>query len=325
MTDRSSPVTVLFVAGSGRSGSTLLGSLLGQVPGLEHVGELRQVWRRGLVEDWLCGCGARFSACPTWQSVLPTAFDAPADASAALAAERAVLRVRHVPRVLASRWQPRLLRSQVQAYEPFLAPLYRALAGRDGVGIVVDTSKTPSYGWVLAHLPGVDVRVVHLVRDPRGTAYSWSKQRARHDAGGSRDMDRFGPLKSTALWALWNGVTELLWAGHPERSLRLRYEDLVADPEGSLRRVCALAGVDEPDLSFLDGRVAHLGTSHTISGNPGRMDRGRLALRDDDAWRTGLPAGHRRLVSALAGAQLRRYGYRRAAAPASRPIVGETG
>ncbi|MCP5113102.1 MAG: sulfotransferase, partial [bacterium] len=60
---------ILFIAGCWRSGSTLLGDLLGAVSGFCHVGELHHVWRRGLELNWLCGCGERFRSCPFWREV----------------------------------------------------------------------------------------------------------------------------------------------------------------------------------------------------------------------------------------------------------------
>ena len=56
-------IVVLYIAGWGRSGSTIMGNILGQLPGFAHVGELSNVWSRGVIEDSLCGCGARFSEC----------------------------------------------------------------------------------------------------------------------------------------------------------------------------------------------------------------------------------------------------------------------
>ena len=45
------PVRVLYVAGAGRSGSTVLANLLGEVPGFVSVGEVRFLWERGLTVE----------------------------------------------------------------------------------------------------------------------------------------------------------------------------------------------------------------------------------------------------------------------------------
>jgi hypothetical protein len=66
---RSSDVKVLFLAGKGRSGGTLLASLLGQLPGFFNVGELNRLWDWGLVNNHHCGCGLPFQECPTWNAI----------------------------------------------------------------------------------------------------------------------------------------------------------------------------------------------------------------------------------------------------------------
>ena len=50
------PVKVLFVGGFGRSGSTLLDNVLGQVDGFASCGEISYLWDRGLEQDRLCSC-----------------------------------------------------------------------------------------------------------------------------------------------------------------------------------------------------------------------------------------------------------------------------
>ena len=60
---------VLFIGGWGRSGSTLLDRVLGHVPGVVSLGEVREIWVRGVIEDRPCGCDRPFSECPFWTEV----------------------------------------------------------------------------------------------------------------------------------------------------------------------------------------------------------------------------------------------------------------
>ena len=64
------PVQVLYIAGTGRSGSTLLAGILGQVDGIFNAGEVRYIWDRGLLANRLCGCGRQFRDCPVWDEIL---------------------------------------------------------------------------------------------------------------------------------------------------------------------------------------------------------------------------------------------------------------
>ena len=66
-------VKVLFLAGKGRSGGTLLASLLGQLPGFFNIGELNRLWDWGLVSNFRCGCGLPVQECPTWHAILEEA------------------------------------------------------------------------------------------------------------------------------------------------------------------------------------------------------------------------------------------------------------
>src|SRR6476660_6686221 len=59
---------LLYIAGLGRSGTTVVSQLLDQVPGVTSVGEGRSVWRAA-AEGWLCGCGVPFHDCKFWTAV----------------------------------------------------------------------------------------------------------------------------------------------------------------------------------------------------------------------------------------------------------------
>jgi hypothetical protein len=75
-----------------------------------------------------------------------------------------------------------------------------------------DSSKLVSFGYLLRRVEGLDVRILHLVRDPRGVAFSWQRERARDDrGGGSGSMARESPVRSAVLWDTWNFTAERLW------------------------------------------------------------------------------------------------------------------
>jgi hypothetical protein len=64
-----SRVTVVYLGGFGRSGSTLVERMLGAAPGWVNVGELVDLARSVAPGDELCGCGQPFSTCPMWTRV----------------------------------------------------------------------------------------------------------------------------------------------------------------------------------------------------------------------------------------------------------------
>ncbi|MFD0886208.1 sulfotransferase, partial [Streptosporangium algeriense] len=74
MSDSLSPTRVVFLGGLGRSGTTLLERLLGEVPGVTPLGEVAHLWTRGVLANEDCGCGKPFGACPFWREVGTRAF-----------------------------------------------------------------------------------------------------------------------------------------------------------------------------------------------------------------------------------------------------------
>jgi hypothetical protein len=307
-----SPVKVLFIGGYGRSGSTLLERMLGQIPGVVPAGELRFIWDRGLRDSQLCGCRRPFMECPFWIEVGRAAFGGwdRVDAGEVVALERAVARHRFVPFMVApGLWPP--YRARLRRYRGLLARVYRAIHLTTGSRLIVDSTVDPSHTFLLRHMAGIDLRVAHLIRDSRGVAYSWTTRVIRPEI-----TDRVVPMPSrrpagTAIrWTVYNSLFHLLPPlGVPV--LRLRYEDLVTAPREHLSRV--MRHVDEPiepdDLAFVGNGEVHLEPSHTVAGNPMRFQLGRVPLRVDERWVRELPGRDRRLVSSLTLPLLRWYGY----------------
>jgi hypothetical protein len=296
---------VLYVVGLGRSGSTILANSLGQIDGFFSAGEICYVWRQNFVENRLCGCGRPFYECPVWTEVVAKAFPDGVDAREMMRLQAAGARTRHIPLMLTARGT-RLVEERLGKWLPNTGRLYEAISSMTGSRVIVDSSKEPAYGYALSRVPGVDFRVLHLVRDPRAAAYSWLKKKPQPDSETREYMHRFSPAKSAALWDAWNAAAEALWRN--SKYLMLRYEDFVADPRASFERILGL--LDEDAAPPLTGeQEVKLGVSHTVSGNPNRFETGSVALRHDREWTEKMNPKDRNLVTGLTLPLLRRYGY----------------
>lgn len=300
-------IKVLYIAGFGRSGSTMLDNLLGQVSGFFSAGELCYTWAHDLAEVGLCGCGAPLADCEIWGPVFGN-LDGAVDASEMARQESEALRTRHLPLMLTSRGG-KMLEKRLRGYVPNLERFYREVRHVTGCEVIVDSSKSPSYGYAIGLVPAIDLYVVHLVRDPRAAAYSWLKKKLQPDRGEEGYMDQHHPTKSSLMWTVWNAAAEALWRRSRERYLLLRYEDLVADPRAALLRVLELVGEGDRDLPFVRGDEVDLGINHTVAGNPNRFGTGTVKLRLDDEWKRRMRLRDRALVTLLTLPVLTRYGY----------------
>jgi hypothetical protein len=302
-------VKVLYVVGLGRSGSTILSNSLGQIGGYFSAGELNFIWKHNVIENRLCGCGKPFRECPVWTRVMDEAFGGMdgVDAREMMRLQASGTRTRHIPLMLTERGRRRL----AERLEKLLINyrrLYEAIGAVTDSRVIVDSSKEPAHGYAMSLVPDVDFYVLHLIRDPRAAAYSWLKKKPQPDSEEIEHMVRFSPAKSSALWDSWNASAEALWRRTPEKYLRLRYEDFVADPRASLRRILGLVGVTA-ELPLAGEREVRLGVSHTVSGNPNRFDTGAVELRPDYEWISNMSPRDRTLVTALTLPLLPHYGY----------------
>jgi hypothetical protein len=307
---------VLYIAGTGRSGSTLLAGILGQMPGVFNAGEIRFIWERGLLENRLCGCGKRFHDCEVWGAILTAA--GPLDARAMMSAQARATRVRRVPQALLGHSQD----PQQNVYREALGRLYRAIAEVTGSDTIVDSSKLPSYARVVGSLPGVEMRVVHLVRDPRAAAASWVSVKEQPDRGTPGTMERQPPGRSAMLWNLWNSATGPLLGGVSSRVVTVRYEDFVAEPRRVSAEIAALTDRSAEDLPFIDDRTVELKPNHTVSGNPDRLRSGLVRISPEVGSRKSLRGRDQAVVTALTLPLLVRYRYPvRAQANGSHPAA----
>ena len=313
---------VVFLGGLGRSGSTLLERMLGELPGVTCLGEVVHLWQRALRSDERCGCGAPFSGCPFWQEVGRRAFGGwdRLDAEEVLALKHRVDRTRHVPRLGLPRLR-RAVRRDLAAYVALYERVYAAAAEATGAEVLVDSSKHASLAYCLRWSRRVDLRVLHVVRDSPAVAQSWAKEVRRPEVthGGDELMPRYGLLRVAARWTVDNLMFDVL-SLLGTRTHVIRYEDLVDDPWRTLSAAARHADLPHAhrDLGFIGDSGVHLRRTHTVAGNPMRFEVGALVLRRDEVRRDLLPAVPQWLVGALTAPVRTRFGYPRQPAAAAR-------
>lgn len=251
---------LLYIVGSGRSGSTVLSRLLGAHPDIVSVGELlnyRQFFESAEERERHCSCGSALLDCSFWKRVRETTRDAcgeefpdlksKVDADFA-AANRAVIEAVH-----------------------------EASGGR----IVLDTSKRYDRLRMLRATRQFDISVIHLIRDPRAYGYSSLLTELRKGQGPDVLYRKLSRWQNKNLWlrAEAVGVT---------RYQQVRYEDLVRYPQATLSRILdnlRLDRVDDPDDLMAAANTAE---QHEFSGNSGVFSQRALKLDLDRRYLTQL-------------------------------------
>jgi hypothetical protein len=301
--------TVLYIAGWGRSGSTILANSLNELEGYFHIGEFCHVWENAVLNDYPCGCGTPVRECPYWSAVFRKAlgrFPSPADARHMISLRREtpsnadiLLRRAHTRKPFA-----------LSEYRKRIGDLYAAMAATADARVIIDSSKNPYHLFLLSTIESLNVHVLHLVRDPRATAYSWMRKRLRSDVGGGRsvEMEQFSPVTNSRKWTICNLTIQSMhdrFAGYA----RLRYEDFVQDPALAVESLRGPLHLPDRASPFGNNRRIVLTGNHTVWGNPKRTTLGEIEIRPDLEWTEQMSRWDQARASVFSWPLMWHYGY----------------
>jgi hypothetical protein len=223
------PHKVIYIAGSAHSGSTLLDVILGSHSRAESVGELKNL--PSVIAgptNRRCACGVNVSECSFWGEVILR------------------LRANSVA----------FVRDDMAFDNELLVTEVLRLARRK---IFVESTKTLSRFRSLSNTKSLDVYGVHIVRDGRAVAFSAHRKvmrRGLHPEAGNL-------VEEIKTWRDRNERLAKEVSEHPQRWIRVHYEDLVREPATQVARVMEFAGeqFESDQLQF------HLRTHHNLGGN----------------------------------------------------------
>ncbi|MGH9170253.1 MAG: glycosyltransferase family 2 protein [Acidimicrobiales bacterium] len=289
---------LVYVAGSMRSGSTLVGELLGSFPGAVAVGELNNAALPTSLGQ-RCSCGAEAVDCPVW--AMPTAKLLTGEERRRVwQLRRGVERQRRLVELVAlARRPPSSWPADVAEYADWLRSLVDLLLEGSGASTLVDSSKSATGLAIMRLALGEQIAGVHLLRDPRAVAWSESQRPHERDAQTTAPPPVRSTLSSARGYATANLECRLV-AGRVMHSATASYEALCAEPAAELARLGALLGLEGGGPRF-EGATVGLATSHVLAGNPSRTAGNRRVVRLDDGWRRAMPAGSQLLTGLIAG------------------------
>lgn len=303
--------TVIFIGGYGRSGSTLLDRLLGELESGFSLGEIRHVWNRSFNDNQFCGCGEAFSDCSFWGQVVDRAFGGfdEVDLDRIQTLRGKVDRMRFAPLLAFPSLRPPSFSLNLEEYLGILQSLYTAVFEVSGSRVLIDSSKDFLQGAMLLNMPETDLHFIQLVRDSRAVAHSWTRKRKRPEVqGGSANMPRYSILRSGIEWNYKNLIVEF-FRSKAKSSQLIRYENFVEYPEETIKGITKRILGEERVPQSMKGHLVEFGENHTVSGNPMRFKRGKIKIANDQHWKSRMGKSKQRMVAALTWPLLKHYAY----------------
>lgn len=298
---------LVYLLGTGYSGSTLLAFLANSHSRIASVGEVTGPVRRDDRGSYACSCGATLATCPFWQRVGeamarrglvfgPEHWDLALQVGESRAVRQ--LTVQSLRHPALDRARDALLLRLPGWGSRMRETARRSVAFVDAVlevtskSVLLDASKDAARARLLVRLSGLDVRVVHLVRDAPAQISSVVKNGRDSLENGIRHWNR-AAAHAERIEALVGS----------DRFLRILYEDLCLRPTEEMARLARFVGV-EPEPPPADFRAG----AHHIIGNRMRT-RGTGEIVLDESWRERLTPAQTDTILRRTASRRRQLGF----------------
>ena len=295
----------VYIMGRGYSGSTILSSLLGHAPGIHCVGEL--IFPMKIA----CGCGDSFDDCVFWQQVrheFEATTQLPWEASMQKLREQA--HFKNFPRTFTARAHGEYL----QELRTINAGITAAILTVAGDELLLDSSKQPTRALFLMRTQK-KARFLHVVRSPYRYIYSYMQRlkRGKFDFMRRRlDPDSVGFFTFMLVafgWLAVNMQCEIVRVLNPKRVMRIRYEDIIENPDATMNDIAAFLQYDMTDVSNAIQEREAIPVGHIIGGNAHMREAGVFIFEPQKGKSVELPKSYEVMVKLICWPLMLLYGY----------------
>lgn len=276
-------IPVIYIAGTGRNGSTLLERILNEIPDIFAAGELG--YARIFEDKGACFCSKTYADCPVWGSIKKDAR------LMTFEPEKFTQPIEKYSKGIKNFFTLQKLNNQhnlpddFKQYLSILERLYHVIHENRNGKIITDSTTLPLYGYHLSLIPSIDLYIIHLIRDPRGVANSRNQQKFLPNSNVPVVSKKINPLFTAFSWIKRNFFIELMFSRKKGRYLRIHYEELVKNPSQEIKKIQHLLGLAPNSLNFIEGNQIKLGVCHLSAGNIGMLGKKEIVLKRDERWK----------------------------------------
>jgi len=305
--------TIVYIAGYGRSGSTLLARILGSHENIFTAGELINFYDLVDSEDSVCSCGQKIQQCPFWSGIIQKFKNDFGHISELADIQKSFESISRVFGHILERDAGKRI-SYRDATSNLIDHIFRNLP--ENVRYIIDSSKTT---WsrslrplALSGIGTQPVKVIHIVRDGRGCMWSMMKGTDTGLLKGT-NLNRHSsfPVFRTAVhWPFANLAAHVFQAMHSsENYCRIRYEDLVENPVKTCAVLGEFLGVRfDKQIEILE-KSGEIHPGHLIAGNRMRSFT-KIKIKPDVDWKKRLKFRHKLFFLFLNWPMMLFYKYR---------------
>ena len=245
--------------GAGRSGTTALGTFLGNNKHILHIGEAHQFFDH-LDDDRLCSCGKKLNKCDFWEDRVfnqrtisrPSLFESYISQNRELT-EKIESHRNIIKHIFAS-----FNKSDILQYNQLQQSIIEAVFSDNKNQLLLDSSKYIGRALALNRLHNYNLKVIYVVRDVRGVINSFSKQVQTSKS----------PISTIMYYLFVNIAAEFVkLIFFRKKIIKIRYEDLINQPFLTLEKLENFLQINLKDVKKKIEKEEPFSVGHIIGGN----------------------------------------------------------
>lgn len=263
----SQPTNIIYLLGAGRSGTTLLATLLNSHKDIETLGEMHQFFEF-LDDDKDCSCGKSLTSCDEWKVVVSSLESNVNSKRKFVEQEETHLKI---PGLLVGKTPDR---KYLTIQEEVFSKIHKHRPSK----WYVDSSKYIARFLLLRKSKKLNIKGIYVVRDPRGVVHSFQK----------KVQTSKKPLSALLYYNTINLFAEIVYR-MDNGILKIRYEDLMDKPEETLSSIYSHIFDEKEELDKL---AQYFEIPHIVGGNRMKVEK-RIKLKPDKKWKS--LQGHKKI------------------------------
>lgn len=252
---------MIYIAGAGRSGSTLLARVLGELKGAVNIGEgIGYIFNNDMqAKNLPCGCGQEVYNCSFWSNILCSANTNSVKFGTFVSKLHSLLYVF---------LRKKKYKSELSSFQKSVEDFLREIQEVTGCDIIIDSSKKPSLIKWFEENEYLQIYIIHLIRDSRG--FCSSRLKAKNY------LAKIPIWKSILIWSFYNIAASSLKKNFNYK--RIKYEEFTKKPQFFINDISSFVGLNDVETLFTNENKIRFRIQHNLAGNPEKMESNSVSI-----------------------------------------------
>ncbi len=261
-------LNIIYLMGAGRSGTTILASLLNANNNIVTVGEMHQFLEH-IIHNKKCSCGSLLNTCKVWSPITKDYFNQNK--------EELIKLQKYLEKIESHKRIPISFFKSDKKYIKFQEEIFSKIHKKHQSRYYLDSAKYISRALQLKKSNKLKIKIIYVVRDVRGVINSFSKQVQTNK----------NPLATIIYYIIINFFGQLSAWIYKKDVLKIKYEDLIENSSQTIAKISDFLEEDLSDIIDVVEKEKFIEVPHIIGGNRLKSEK-RIKLRKDLAWKKNL-------------------------------------